>query len=262
VRIEPAFDETHQALDDVAVGLARSNVDLIVAWSTPAVAAAKRATGTIPIVMIGIADPIGAKLVESLPRPGENVTGTTNLARDLSGKILDLLLQIVLNVLRLGILLNPSNEAAPLQFGDTEVAAHGLGLQLHVARAAGADDLGASFEKLVGERVSALVVLADPLFAAERARLAELALSHRLPSRVLAPGERGRRRAAVLWSQSEGAVSPRFRLCREDLGRREAGRPAGRAADASGARSQSEDREGSRTVYFTFALDPRREVIE
>jgi putative ABC transport system substrate-binding protein len=182
VRMDPAFGETHQALDDVAVGLVRSNVDLIVAWSTPAVAAAKRATGKVPIVMVGIADPIGAKLVESLARPGGNVTGTTNLARDLSGKILDLLLQIVPNVLRLGILLNPSNEAAPLQLRDTEVAAHGLGLQLHVARAVGADDLGASFEKLVGERVSALVVLADPLFAAERARLAELALSHRLPS--------------------------------------------------------------------------------
>jgi ABC-type uncharacterized transport system substrate-binding protein len=61
------------------------------------------------------------------------VTGTTNLSRDLSGKILDLLLQIVPNVLRLGILLNPSNEAAALQLRDTEVAAHALGLQLHVA---------------------------------------------------------------------------------------------------------------------------------
>ena len=182
VRLEPAFGETHQALDDLAVQLVRSNVSLIIAWSTPAVAAAKRATGTIPIVMVGIADPIGARLVESLARPGGNVTGTTNLSRDLGGKILDFLLQIVPQVRRLGILLNPSNEAASLQLRDTEVAAHALGLELHVAHAATASDLGTAVEKLVAERASALVVLADPLFAAERARLAELALAHRLPS--------------------------------------------------------------------------------
>src|SRR5215208_4022200 len=182
VRLELAFGETHQALDDLAVQLVRSNVSLIIAWSTPAVAAAKRATGTIPIVMVGIADPIGARLVESLARPGGNVTGTTNLSRDLGGKILDFLLQIVPQVRRLGILLNPSNEAASLQLRDTEVAAHALGLELHVAHAATASDLGTAVEKLVSERASALVVLADPLFAAERARLAELALAHRLPS--------------------------------------------------------------------------------
>src|SRR4051812_25777562 len=182
VRLEPTFGNTHQALDDLAVQLVRANVSVIVAWSTPAVAAAKRATGTIPIVMVGIADPIGAKLVESLARPGGNVTGTTNLSRDLSGKILDFLLQIVPQVRRLGILLNPSNEAASLQLRDTEVAAHALGLELRVAHAATASDLGTAVERLVAERASALVVLADPLFAAERARLAELALTHRLPS--------------------------------------------------------------------------------
>src|SRR5215208_1269573 len=107
VHLEPAFGETHQALDDLAVQLVRSNVSLIIAWSTPAVAAAKRATGAVPIVMVGIADPIGARLVESLARPGGNVTGTTNLSRDLGGKILDFLLQIVPQVRRLGILHDP-----------------------------------------------------------------------------------------------------------------------------------------------------------
>src|SRR4051794_2275821 len=182
VRLEPAFGNTHQALDELAVQLVRFDVSVIIAWSTPAAAAAKRATRTIPIVMVGIADPIGAKLVESLARPGGNVTGTTNLARDLSGKILDFVLQIVPQVRRLGIILNPSNEAAPLQLRDTEVAAHSLGLELHVARAATGSELTAALENLAGQRVSALVVLADPLLAAERVRLAELALAHRLPS--------------------------------------------------------------------------------
>ena len=109
---------------------------------------------------------------------------------------------------RLGILLNPSNEAASLQLRDTEVAAHALGLELHVAHAATASDLGTAVEKLVAERASALVVLADPLFAAERARLAELALAHRLPS-AFSP-ERTRRLARCFptdqtWGRSSAA---------------------------------------------------------
>src|SRR5215211_7451793 len=257
VRLEPAFGETHQALDDLAVQLVRSNVNLIIAWSTPAVAAAKRATGTVPIVMVGIADPIGARLVESLARPGGNVTGTTNLSRDLGGKILDFLLQIVPQVRRLGILLNPSNEAASLQLRDTEVAAHALGLELHVAHSATASDLGTAVEKLVAERASALVVLPDPLYAAERARLAELALAHRLPS-AFSPGERAGWRVAFLRTKLRGAVPPRRRLRRQNLAWSGTRRPSGRAADASGACAQSENGESSRAVDPAVAPDPRR----
>jgi putative tryptophan/tyrosine transport system substrate-binding protein len=182
VRLEVVYGETRPALDEAAARFVQSNVNVIIAWSTPAVAAAKRATSTIPIVMVGIADPVGSKLVESLARPGGNVTGSTNLARDLSGKILDFLLQIVPQTRRLGVLLNPSNEAAPLQLRDTEVAAHTLALEIRLAHAVTRDDLPRAVEKLVGERVAALVVLPDPLFAAERLYLAELALANRLPS--------------------------------------------------------------------------------
>src|SRR4051812_47393036 len=70
VRIESVLSESPEALDQGVADLVRTNVDLIVAWSTPAISAAKRATSTIPIVMVGIADPIGAKFVDSLARPG------------------------------------------------------------------------------------------------------------------------------------------------------------------------------------------------
>jgi putative tryptophan/tyrosine transport system substrate-binding protein len=182
VRLETAFGQTHGTLDDAAAQLLRSNVSLIVAWSTPAVGAAKRATSTKPIVMVGIADPIGAKLVDSLARPGGNVTGTTNLSRDLSGKVLDFLLQVIPHVRRLGVLLNPSNDAAALQLRDTEVAAHTLGLELYIAHATKVDELEAAIEQLTRQRVSAFVVLPDPLFTAERSHLAQIALAYRLPS--------------------------------------------------------------------------------
>ena len=133
--------------------------------------------------MVGIADPIGARLVESLARPGGNVTGTTNLSRDLGGKILDFLLQIVPEVRRLGILLNPSNEAASLQLRDTEVAAHTLGLDAPCGacrpRLATCLERWRSLSRSACRRWSSS---SDPLFAAERARLAELAWEHRLPS--------------------------------------------------------------------------------
>ena len=97
-------------------------------------------------------------------------------------KFFDFLLQIVPQARRLGVLLNPSNEAATLQLRDTEVAAHTLGLELYMARATKVDDLQAAIEQLTRQHVSALVVLADPLFTAERSHVAELALAHRLPS--------------------------------------------------------------------------------
>ena len=92
VRIELALAETSEALRQAADELVRSRPDLIVAWSSPAVRAVQRLTAALPVVMVGIADPIGSRFVASLARPGGNITGSTNLSRDLSGKILDFLL--------------------------------------------------------------------------------------------------------------------------------------------------------------------------
>ena len=78
-------------LDRLAVDLVRSKVDLLVAWTTPATLAAKQATSTIPIVMISVGDPVGSGLVASLSRPGGNVTGVSNVSRDVSGKQLQLI---------------------------------------------------------------------------------------------------------------------------------------------------------------------------
>jgi putative tryptophan/tyrosine transport system substrate-binding protein len=182
VRVEVRVGDTPEALQEAAEELVRSRPDLIVAWSSPAVRAVQRLTTTVPIVMVGIADPVGSRFVASLARPGGNITGSTNLSRDLSGKILDFLLQIVPQMRRVGILLNPSNEAATLQLRDTEVAAHTLGLELHLAEAVAPDGLVEAISKLAQQRVTALVGLADPLFTTERARLADLGLVHRLPS--------------------------------------------------------------------------------
>src|SRR3954454_12234688 len=182
IRIELALAETSEGLGQAADELVRSRPDLIVAWSSPAGRAVQRLTNALPVVMVGIADPVGSRFVASLARPGGNITGSTNLSRDLSGKILDFLLQIVPQMRRVGILLNPSNEAATLQLRDTEVAAHTLGLELHIDEAVTPDGLVEAMSKRAQQRVASLVGLADPLFTTERARLADLALAHRLRS--------------------------------------------------------------------------------
>jgi len=121
---EGSFD----ALPALADALARSRVDLILAWATPAVLAAKRATASIPIVFFAVSDPIGSGLVASLARPGGNVTGVTNIAKDLTARQVQLLAQIAPGLRRVAIMGNPTNVSIGAQQAEAEAAARALGI--------------------------------------------------------------------------------------------------------------------------------------
>ena len=114
---------------ELSAALPRLKVDLILAWGTPAVMAARRATSTLPIIMVGVADPVGSGVVASLARPGGNVTGISNLSRDLSGKLLEVLLEAVPSADRVAVLRNPTNPSSALQLQETESAARSIGLR-------------------------------------------------------------------------------------------------------------------------------------
>ena len=86
-----------------AIELVRGNVDIIVAWTSPPVIAARRATSTIPIVMVGVADPVGSGFVATLARPGGNITGTSSMSHELSAKLVELLIQTVPGMKRVGV---------------------------------------------------------------------------------------------------------------------------------------------------------------
>ena len=105
-----------------------NSVDVIVAWTTPSVLAARRASLKIPIVMVGVADPVALGLVDSLARPGGNVTGVSNIALDLSSKLVELLKEMVPNARRIGVLRSPNNPGVSLQFRETETAIRALNL--------------------------------------------------------------------------------------------------------------------------------------
>jgi putative ABC transport system substrate-binding protein len=154
---------------------------LVVAVVTQASLAAKKATGTIPIVMIGVSDPVGSGLVVSLARPGSNITGNSSITAEVVGKQLELLKETLPKISRVATLWNPANPVfQSIQRKEAEVAARALGMQLHIVEARGADEIDRAFRAMAKERMKALLVLNDPVFTAHRKRIADLSAKHRL----------------------------------------------------------------------------------
>jgi putative tryptophan/tyrosine transport system substrate-binding protein len=168
--------------ESIAVEVVGLNPDVIVAWGSPAVAVARQATSTIPIVMVGIADPIAVGFVASLSRPGRNITGTTNISRDLSGKLLELLAEVVPALTSAGVLWNPRNPGTTVQLREIEAANRTLGWTLTALGASTADELDNAFVRMKKENVKAVVVVAEPFFISQRALIANLARGARLPT--------------------------------------------------------------------------------
>ncbi len=154
---------------------------MIVATVPAATLAAKRSTASIPIVMMNTPDPVQLGLVGSLGRPGGNVTGTTTLSADLSSKQLELLKEAVPRAVRIAVLWNPDNPWHPLALKGAEAAARSLAVQVQILEAHRAEEFERAFEAMTRKRAGAVLVLADPLTAFHRTRLAELAIKRHLP---------------------------------------------------------------------------------
>ena len=171
---------TEGELDRVAADLVRSGVDLLIAWTTPVVLAAKRATSTIPIVMVSVGDPVGSGLVTSLARPGGNVTGVSNVAVDISGKLLQLITEVRPDATRLAVLRNTTNPASALSWRATQQAAEAQKIQLVLVAVRQSKELESAFATMTRDRVAGAIILPDALFISERHRIAELAQRNRL----------------------------------------------------------------------------------
>ena len=169
-------------LGEQAAELTRLPVDVIVAWGTPAVAAAKRATTTIPIVMVSIADPVASGFVETLARPHGNITGTSTISPDTMPKLVELLTQAVPGIHRIAVLGNPDNPASALQFKQIEAAARSRNLSLQSLEARAPADFEGALASVRKEGVVGLVVLNDPLFVTHGQRIAGLAIKNLLPA--------------------------------------------------------------------------------
>ena len=155
---------------------------MVVASTTPAVQAAKNATRTTPIVFFGVFDPVAAGLVDSLARPGGNVTGFTNIATTLAGKRLELLKEAVPKLSRVAVMYDPKSPGSVPQWKESQRQAQELGLQLHSMEVSSADKYEGAFKEAVKARSAALAVTADPLANANRKQIADFATKARLPA--------------------------------------------------------------------------------
>jgi putative ABC transport system substrate-binding protein len=164
-----------------AAELARANVDVIVATAPAALAAARKATTKIPIVMVYGPDPVDAGVVSSLAHPGGNITGLTSLSADLSVKQLELLKAIVPSASRAAILWNPVNPWHGKALARVERAARSVGLSVRNYAITESRDLEAAFVAMRKDQVDGVLSLSDPMTFSLRDQLAKLALRQRLP---------------------------------------------------------------------------------
>ena len=177
-----AAEGHYERLPALAAELVRLQVDVLLVTITPAALAAKQATTTIPIVTLGVGDPVGSGLVASLARPGGNVTGVTSLSPDLVGKQLEFLKEVLPTVSRVAILWDPANPAQTLQVRAADVAAQQLGVQLLRVEARGPEAFDGAFATMTRAHADALLVLGGSITFEHRRRLAELAAKRRLPT--------------------------------------------------------------------------------
>ena len=172
----------HERLPALVAELARLKVDVLVSAATPASLAAKAGAGSIPIVMVGVGDPLKIGLVSSLNRPGGNVTGLTLLTPDLSGKRLQLVLDVLGRAERVAVLVNPENRVHDLFLDETQAAARTLGIRLQVKQARNAGEIDRAFDFAGEPQPDALIVFDDPVLWGFRKEIVAQVSRARLPA--------------------------------------------------------------------------------
>jgi putative ABC transport system substrate-binding protein len=183
VKIEYVWaDEQYDRLPALAEDLVRRQVSLIVAATTPAALAAKPATSTIPIVFAIGGDPVRTGLVESLSRPGGNLTGAAHINVETAPKRLELIHELMPAEKVVGLLVNPTNPVSKSVTAGVQAAASSLGLELKVVHAQTGQDIDAVFASLPGMRVGALVIGTDPFFTSQSERLGAISLRLAIPA--------------------------------------------------------------------------------
>jgi len=183
IKIESRWAEgNYDRLPGLAADLVRLKVDVIVTYGTPASQAAKRATGTIPIVMAAIIDPVASGLVTSIARPGGNLTGQSMMSPDLVAKQLEILKEAVPKVSRVAVLWNPANAGNAPQVRHAQDAAGALGVRLQSLGAKGPSEIDSAFTAMTSEQAGAVIVLVDAMLQENRTRITDLAARNRLPA--------------------------------------------------------------------------------
>ena len=171
-----------EKLRAAAIELVRLKVDVIVTAGPTVTRIARDLTSTVPIVMMADSVPVGMQFVKSLPRPGGNITGLTTLSRELVGKQLELLKEVIPRLARVAILWNPAESGIQQSLRDTQSAAKVLGMQVQLLEHWGPDDLGPAFDAAKRGRAQALIVLRGFASSVNRSLIIKLAGQNRIPA--------------------------------------------------------------------------------
>jgi putative tryptophan/tyrosine transport system substrate-binding protein len=182
VMVSRFADGKYERLPALAEELVRRKVEVIVAVATLSVQAAKKATANTPIVMVAIPDPIGEGFAASLSRPGGNITGLSTIVTEASAKHVELLRGVIPNLVRIAVLINPSNPSDTLILEQIGGAAFASGVKVLTVEASTATEIETAFGAMVRARSEAVIVAADPFFDVQRAQIAGLAIKNRLPT--------------------------------------------------------------------------------
>jgi putative ABC transport system substrate-binding protein len=175
-------DNKLDRLPALADELIRLKIDVLLATTTPVALAAKNATKTIPIVFLNVPDPVAAELVDSLARPGGNITGVTSIGAVLAGKRLELLKETIPKLSRVAVLWNPQDLGSAQQWKESQLAARELGLQLYSMEVNSADKYGGAFKEAIKADSGALAVAGSSLALSNQKLLMDLAEKYRLPA--------------------------------------------------------------------------------
>ena len=220
-----------ELLPALAAELVALSPDIIVAAGSQAIAAARAASGTIPIVMSNRGDPIGGRLVISLGRPDGNITGVSGMAVELSGKRMELLREAVPGASRVGAIWRPPDASMAAETVQTEMAGQSLGVGVQPIEVHTADDFDRAYATASADHLDGVIVIAEPLMDGNRQRLVELGVTVSAPDDLLGFGICRGRRVDVLRAQRPRSAAAARVLCGQTPQGRQAGRSPDRAAD-------------------------------
>jgi len=175
-------DGKYEQFPALVAELIAAKVDVIVTAGTPAALAVKRATTTVPLVMVAVGDPVGTGLVPSLARPGGNLTGLSSIAPDLEGKRLDILREVVPTLSHVAMFFNSLNPFHVASMWQARTAAQAMGIKLQQHDIRKSEDLDGAFAAIRKERPDALLILADRVFLHNRQRMMDFTEEQRLPN--------------------------------------------------------------------------------
>jgi putative ABC transport system substrate-binding protein len=182
VTLEWRYGEGQSELAALAAELANIKVDIIVTAAATAANAAKQATGTIPVVILDPGDPVGTGLVQSLARPGGNITGVTSIAPDLAAKRLALLKEIAPAVTSVAVFYNAAVPPAEIAMAELKIAAQTLNLRMQSAAVQGSAGLAEALAAITTAQVEGLLVFPDPLTFSNQETITKFALASKIPA--------------------------------------------------------------------------------